>query len=303
MQFVALASGLLFASSLTLTFADAAWAASREGRQVARAAPARTIAKQTISYGRDKLQTLDFHAAQNGRGPAPLIMFVHGGGWARGSKDNATGKEMAPHFTGEGYNFATINYRLVPDATVEQQAQDVANALKALLDRSAQLGIDRSRVVLAGHSAGAHLVALVGTDPRYLRAAGLSERDIAGVIPIDGAAYDVPEQMEAARGPWLGNMFGNAFGKDPARQRELSPTLQAAKPNAPAFLILHVQRADGIRQSNGLADALRKAGTDVTVKSFPGKGLKGHMTINRSLGDPDYAATKAVDEWLRRIFG
>lgn len=302
MQFVALASGLLFASSLTLTFADAAWAASRDGRQVARAAPARMTAKQTISYGKDKLQTLDFHAAKNARGPAPLMMFVHGGGWARGSKDNATGKEMAPHFTSEGYNFATINYRLVPDATVEQQAQDVANALKALLDRSAQLGIDKSRVVLAGHSAGAHLVALVGTDPRYLRAAGLSERDIAGVIPIDGAAYDVPEQMKAARGPWLGNMFGNAFGKDPARQRELSPTLQAAKPNAPAFLILHVQRADGIRQSNDLADALRKAGTDVTVKSFPGKGLKGHMTINRSLGDPDYAATKAVDDWLRRIF-
>lgn len=308
MQFVALASGLLFASSLTLTFADAAWAASREGTQTARAAPARTaparpIAKQTISYGRDKLQTLDLHSAKNTRGPAPLVMFVHGGGWSKGSKDNATGKDKAPHYTGEGYNFATIDYRLVPKATVEQQAQDVADALKALLDRAGQLGIDRSRVVLMGHSAGAHLVALVGTDPRYLKAAGLSERDIAGVIPIDGAAYDVPEQMKAARGPWLGNMFGNAFGKDPARQRELSPTFHSAKPNAPAFLILHVQRADGIRQSNALADALRKAGTEVTVKSFPGKGLKGHMTINRSLGDPDYAATKAVDDWLKRIFG
>ncbi|OYX59676.1 MAG: hypothetical protein B7Y88_16135, partial [Sphingomonadales bacterium 32-64-17] len=115
MQFVALASGLLFASSLTLTFADAAWAASREGTQTARAAPARTaparpIAKQTISYGRDKLQTLDLHSAKNTRGPAPLVMFVHGGGWSKGSKDNATGKDKAPHYTGEGYNFATIDY-------------------------------------------------------------------------------------------------------------------------------------------------------------------------------------------------
>lgn len=303
MQFIALASSLLFASSLTLTFADAAWAASRDNRQIAaRAAPVQTAEKQTISYGKDKLQTLDFYAAKNTRGPAPLVVFVHGGGWSRGSKDNATGQAKAPHYTGLGYNFATINYRLVPDATVEQQAQDVANAVKALLDRASTLDIDRSRVVLMGHSAGAHLVALVGTDPRYLRAAGLSEKDIVGVIPIDGAAYDVPAQMKAARGPWLGNMFTAAFGTDPARQRALSPTLQAAKPNAPAFLILHVQRADGIRQSNGLADALRKAGTDVTVKSFPGKGLKGHMTINRSLGDPDYAATPVVDDWLKRIF-
>ncbi|OJW60094.1 MAG: esterase [Sphingomonadales bacterium 63-6] len=268
----------------------------------ARAAPAQTVEKQTLSYGKDKLQTLDFHAAKNTRGPAPLVVFVHGGGWSRGSKDNATGQSKAPHYTGLGYNFATINYRLVPDATVEQQAKDVASAVKALLDRASTLGIDRSRLVLMGHSAGAHLVALVGTDPHYLRAAGLSEKDIAGVIPIDGAAYDVPAQMNAARGPWLGNMFSAAFGKDPARQRALSPTLQAAKPNAPAFLILHVQRADGIRQSNDLADALRKAGTDATVKSFPGKGLKGHMTINRSLGDPDYAATPVVDDWLKRIF-
>lgn len=303
MQFIPLASGLLFASSLTLTFADAAWAASRDSRQIAaRAAPAQTGEKQTISYGTDRLQSLDFHAARNTRGPAPLVVFVHGGGWARGDKDNATGKAKAPHYTGLGYNFATINYRLVPEATVEQQAEDVASAVKALLDRASALGIDRSRVVLMGHSAGAHLVALVGTDPTYLQAAGLSERDIAGVIPIDGAAYDVPAQMKAARGPWLGNLFGTAFGTDPARQRALSPTLQAAKPNAPAFLILHVQRADGIRQSNGLADALSKAGADVTVKPFPGKGLKGHMTINRSLGDPDYVATPVVDEWLKRIF-
>ncbi|WEK46669.1 MAG: alpha/beta hydrolase [Candidatus Andeanibacterium colombiense] len=294
MYFVALASTLLFASSLTLTFADAA-----AGTEIAnRAEPG----KQTLSYGTNKAQSLDFWRASNTRGPAPLVLFVHGGGWTRGSKDNATGRDKAPHYTREGYNFASINYRLVPEATVEQEAQDVANALASLVKRAEALGIDRHRIVLMGHSAGAHLVALVGTDPQYLRAAGLSESDIAGIVPIDGAAYDVAAQMQASGGRWMRNMYGDAFGTDPARQRSLSPTLQAGAPNAPSFLILHVQRPDGIAQSEALAAALRKAGTPVAIEGFPGTGLQGHMTINRRLGDPNYAATPVVDGWLKRVF-
>ena len=91
----------------------------------------------------------------------------------------------------QGYAFASINYRLVPAATVEEQAADVAAAVQAIVERADALGVDRHRIVLMGHSAGAHLVALVGTDPRYLKGAGLSFADIAGVIPIDGAAYDL----------------------------------------------------------------------------------------------------------------
>ncbi len=82
------------------------------------------------------------------------------------------------------------------------------------------------------------------------------------------------------------------------RQRAISPTFQAAAPNAPAFLILHVQRKDGIAHSRALADALRAAGTPVQINDFPGTGLQGHMTINRSLGDPAYPATAVVDTWL-----
>jgi len=255
----------------------------------------------TISYGADRLQSLDFWPAA-GKGPAPLVLFVHGGGWKRGSKDNATGRYKAAHYTAEGYAFASVDYRLVPEATVEQQAQDVADALAALLKRADSLGIARGKVVLMGHSAGAHLVALVGTDPQYLRKAGLSYADIKGVIPLDGAAYDVPEQMQ--EGPRvMGGTYRQAFGDDPARQRALSPTLQAAAPNAPAFLLLHVQRADGVRQAEALEAALRKAGTPVERQSVPGQGLRGHMQINRELGSPDYAATGVVDRWLTKVFG
>ena len=267
------------------------------GPEAPAAAPDRTIA-----YGNDPLQKLDVWRAKNAAAAAPLVVFVHGGGWQRGSKDNATGRWKAVHYPQQGYAFASIDYRLVPEATVEQQAQDVAHAVKAVIDQAPALGIDRRRVILMGHSAGAHLVALVGTDERYLRGAGLSFADLAGVIPIDGAAYDVPAQMADA-GSFMKATYGQAFGTDPHRQEALSPTRQAAAPNAPRFLLLHVQRADGVRQAQGLTAALRSGGTAAAIEAFAGNGLMGHMEINRRLGDPGYAATPVVDAWLKQVFG
>jgi len=256
---------------------------------------------ETISYGSNPLQTLDVWRAKGAEGPAPLVVFVHGGGWKHGSKDNATGQFKPVHYPGQGYVFASINYRLVPDATVEQQAADIASAVKALVDRAGSLGIDRRRIVIMGHSAGAHLVALVGTDERYLRGAGLSFADIAGVIPIDGAAYDVPAQMKD--GPRVMQAtYQQAFGADLARQKSLSPTLQATAPNARQFLLLHVQRPDGVRQAEALDKALTAGGSKVERGSVPGEGLNGHAEINRRLGDSSYAPTATVDAWLKQVF-
>jgi acetyl esterase/lipase len=263
-------------------------------------APA-TPPTQTLAYGPDSLQALDLWVPQ-GATKAPLVLFVHGGGWKRGSKNNAMGRALPAHMLAQGYAFASIDYRLVPRNTVEEQASDVAAALAHVLKRADALGIDRSRVVLTGHSAGAHLVALVGTDERYLKKAGLSFADIDGVMPNDGAAYDVASQFTMA-GPKMKTTYEQAFGTDPARQKALSPTVQAGAPNAPAFLLLHVQRPDAVAQSNALAEALRKAGTKAEVAGFPGEGLRGHMEINRKLGQPDYPATAAMDAWLKTVLG
>ncbi|WP_369025731.1 alpha/beta hydrolase [Qipengyuania sp. RANM35] len=269
------------------------------GSVVASAADKRSPAPAELAYGTDRLQKVDVWPGTV-RG-APLVVFVHGGGWKRGDKSMMKGSAKLSHWQGLGYAVASVNYRLVPDATVEQQAQDVADAV-ALLKRDAKrLGYDAERLVLVGHSAGAHLVALVGTDPTYLRKAGLSYRDIDGVLPLDGAAYDVPAQMdENAR--LMGETYKQAFGTDPERQKALSPTVHSAAPNAPDFLILHVQRRDGTEQSRQLGAALRKAGTSAKVQGFEGRGLKGHAEINRKLGEADYPATTVVDAWLAARF-
>ena len=253
-----------------------------------------------MEYGSDPLQRLDYwRPIENG---SPLIVFVHGGSWTGGDKRNATGEEKVGHFLQQGYAFASLNYRLVPASTVEQQAQDVASALAFLITHADDLGFDAYRVVLMGHSAGAHLSALVGTDMRYLSAIGLGPESLSGIVLLDGAAYDVPRQI--AEGPkFMQDAYLRAFSAKPERQIALSPAYQAAAPNAPAFLILHVQRPDGTAQSLELAEALRKAGAEADVHGFEGSGLQGHLEINRRLGDPSYPATPVVDDWLRHIFG
>lgn len=255
--------------------------------------------KQILAYGGDRLQTVDYWPAP--RAGAPLVVFVHGGGWSRGDKRMMDGSDKLAHWRAQGYAVASVNYRLVPEATVEQEAQDVAAAVAMLRARSGALAFDPAKIALVGHSAGAHLVALVGTDPTYLREAGLSLADIDGVVPLDGAAYDVPQQL--AEGPRImERKYREAFGSDAARQEKLSPTAQAAAPNAPQFLILHVQRPDGIRQSEALGAALRHAGTSAEVRGFAGTGLSGHAEINRRMGDPSYPATPVLDAFLARVF-
>lgn len=251
------------------------------------------------AYGSDPLQKLDFWAGA-GR-DAPLVIFVHGGGWKRGDKKNATGTDKVKHYTERGYAFASLNYRLVPAVRVEDQAQDVANAIAWLKGNAARLGFDGRRIVLMGHSAGAHLSALVGTDPRYMRSAGLDVNDLDGVIPLDGAAYDVPKQIKDG-GQFMHDTYVQAFGSDPDRQRDLSPTFHAGGPNAPAFLILHVDRRDGTEQSRALGRALERAGTEAEVQGFEGRGMRGHAEINRKLGDLTYPATPVVDAWLENVF-
>ncbi|CAN5551171.1 alpha/beta hydrolase [soil metagenome] len=253
------------------------------------------------AYGSDPLQKLDFWRPANTVAPVPLVLFVHGGGWKRGDKRNATGTAKVEHMLAQGYAFASINYRLVPTATVEEQAADVAASLAWVRSNAARLGVDPRRIVLMGHSAGAHLVSLAGTDPKYLAEAKLSFADLRGVIALDGACYDVPRQI-AEGGNFMHDTYVQAFGSDPVRQRALSPTFHADTPNAPAFLIAHIDRTDGTAQSEALGAALAKAGTETEVRGFAGKGLQGHAEINRSLGDVKYPATAVVDAWLAKAF-
>jgi len=261
----------------------------------ARAAAARPPAPGTVehSYGADARQRLDLVRPQ-GVAKTPVLLFIHGGGWSIGDKSHAAGSK-AKWANSKGWAFASANYRLVPQATVEQQAADIASAIAWLRANAARQGLDPDRIVLMGHSAGAHLVALVGTDPQYLKAAGVPMEAIEGVVLLDGAGYDVAAQA-GSPGNIVKPMYDAAFGADPKRQAALSPTVQAAAPNASRWLILPIEhRADSQAQSKGLADALNRAGATATVVAVPGES---HGSLNKSLGEAGDFATEQVEGFL-----
>lgn len=249
-----------------------------------------------FAYGADAKQRLDL-SLPAAKGKKPVLLFIHGGGWSIGDKRHSA--QLKQQFiTGLGWAYVSTNYRLVPDATVEQQAADVAAAIAWIRNHAAEQGLDPDRIVLMGHSAGAHLAALVAADTRYLGAAGVPVDAIDGVILLDGAGYDVAKQMGA--GPRrIRGMYHDAFGTDPARQQALSPITHAGKPNAPNWLVLHVARRDDSRaQSEALVLALRDAGTKAEVLPIAGES---HMTINRELGKPGEEMTRLVADFLAQI--
>lgn len=244
------------------------------------------------AYGPAERQRLDVWRA--GNKAAPIILYIHGGGWSRGDK-RYTAQPKAEYFLRQGYAFASMNYRLVPDARVEEQAADVARAI-GWLSSAAGGDTPKRRIILMGHSAGAHLAALVGTDPSYLRQAGVSMDDVAAIVLLDGAAYHVPSSL-GGRQQFIARMRRTAFGDDKARQLRLSPAAHVAAPNVKQWLILYVDRAGAPAQAKMLAEGLGKAGARVQARLIAGSS---HMRINRDIGGPGDEATKLVDEFLRR---
>lgn len=248
-----------------------------------------SVPYQNLSYGTDSRQNVEYFRLPRGANKPPLVIFVHGGGWRRGSEKMV---DQKPEFyTGLGYAFASIGYRMLPDTPVESQAEDVGAAIRMLRSKARELGFDPDRIILTGHSAGAHLVALLGTDPHY---AGNAFAAIRGVMPIDGAGYDVPRQMKAT--PFISKkIYEPAFGTDPARQMALSPIDHADGPNAPEWLMVYSStRRDSPDQNKALGAALKDAGSNVTFVPLP----LNHGPINIELGTAGYGGNEAVAKWL-----
>jgi arylformamidase len=244
------------------------------------------------SEAKNERQTLDVYAPTEGK-DHPVVVWIHGGGWQAGDKTEVQTKPQA--FVDKGMVFVSINYRLLPKATIKQMAGDVAKAIRWTHDHAKDYGGDPNTIFVMGHSAGAQLAALACTDESYLKAEELSLTIIKGCVPVDGDTYDVPMQIatvEQSRAERYRKKFGDADS-----QKDLSPVTHVAKGNnIPPFLILHVaDHPETKGQSQRLSKALQEAG--VSAKTFPAEE-KTHDTINSDLGKTDDKPTQALFEFL-----
>ena len=220
-------------------------------------------------------------------GSHPAILFVHGGAWHTGDK-----RRLAPlaRFLAErGYAGFSVNYRLAPDFTFPAALEDLRCAVKWLRAHAADYGVDPDRIAALGTSAGAHLVALLGTAPEALGACvdpGIPSR-VQAVIALFGPM----DLLSAAGTPAeraVEGFLGAAAGDAPDLWQEASP-ITWVSPDDPPFLFIHGRddRVVPYEESVRMADALRRAGVEARLLLIPGAG---HGFINR----PDTPATRAA---------
>ncbi|WP_137679705.1 alpha/beta hydrolase [Aurantiacibacter suaedae] len=252
----------------------------------------------TLAYGNHPLHALDVYRAADS--PKPLLVFVHGGAWQFGDKTRRLKDAKVPFAHGLGWHFAALNFRMVPEVSVRTMAEDVAAGLTLLFARADELGIDRRKIVLMGHSSGAHLAALVASDPALLGAHGLAPGDLAGVIAIDGAAYD-PGAPSTGSAQLQKRLLDPAFaGADLAA---LSPVaqLEANGASAPPFLIMHTASGFTGAQARLLEQALKNSGDRVERHAFPGTSPLAHIRLSRWFGRAGFPPTVVAQSWIEEI--
>jgi arylformamidase len=249
--------------------------------------------KTNIAYGPDvPSQMLDLYRPL--KQPAPLVVYVHGGDWSGGGKGGAN--RIAHALNAEGFAVAGIDYRLLPGASIQDEAADVARATAFLMAHAYQYGIDPRRFALAGHSSGGHLVALVGTDPSYARQAGLDISRLSLVIPLDGV-FDLATPFEMRR-------MKNKVNYDEHVWQSLSPIdhLQSNQgKGGPAFCLLHEDEEPRfISQADSFAAALRTHGRLVEEDVVPGLT---HVELAGRFDDPSQPTARIVVNCLKHFLG
>ena len=252
---------------------------------VANAAPRET---RNQAYGPDKLQRYDVYW-DDARKDAPMIVMLHGGGWRRGDKTSGGVVEpKASHWKDEGFIFVSVNTRLLPTQP-HDQARDFADAIADIQKKALNWGGDPRNVILMGHSAGAHIAALVGASRNLQRRAGITP--LRGVVSIDTEALDLVALMRSD--PI--KLFHDAFGSDPAYWAGVSPLVRIERGATPILAVCSTRRRGPCGSARALAQKARGVGASVSVLPVPLR----HAPINRDLGKPG-AYTDAVTDWIEK---
>ena len=245
-----------------------------------------------VKYGAHPLQAFDIYA-RDGISNAPVIFMVHGGAWSKGDKSaESVVRNKVQRWVAAGFVFVSVNYRLVPEVTPLEQLQDLQQAIVSAQKSIRKFGGSSDDFLLMGHSAGAHLVALLSsTQAEVIHKGGNSW---LGSIFLDSAALNVPEIMRSKHY----GFYDKAFGSNPEFWLQVSPYHQIKSDLNPVLLICSNRRLKACEQADRYADKARSYGISASVLKSP----YSHKDINVKLGlANDY--TWRVEQFMSRLGG
>lgn len=215
---------------------------------------------------------------------APVLVFIHGGGWISGDKSLYT--HVGHTFARQGLMTVLINYRLTPEVRHPGHIQDVARAFAWVRENIHIFGGDPDTLFVSGHSAGAHLASLLALNESYLNAEGLGNEAIQGVVAISGVYLIEPEERA----------LRTVFTRNPQTREDASPIHQFSLP-APPFLFLYAQ-FDLITldiQARDLYRLFIQNGGQADIQEIR---LRTHDSIIERIGQFGDATTEAIQQFL-----
>ena len=227
----------------------------------------------TVVYDATRNLSLDIYRPRDAGPEAPVVLFFYGGSWQMGTRAQYrfVGSRLAEH----GVVAIVADYRTWPAAGFPAFMGDAARAVRWTLDHAREQGGDPQRVYIAGHSAGAQIAALLGTDARHLDAIERRPQDLAGVIGLSGP-YDFV----------ISGKLEEIFG--PRSQWPEAMAVRFVDGDEPPFLLVHgdQDRTVDVGNSRKLEFALRRKGIDATLLILPGGN---HVVTAAAFYDPDRA--------------
>jgi acetyl esterase/lipase len=216
----------------------------------------------------------------------PVLFFVHGGAWVHGDKGFMNlYSGVGRYYASQGIGAVIINYRLSPGVKHPEHIKDVARAFAWTVKNIEKYGGRTDQIFISGHSAGGHLVALLATDETYLKAEGMSFKNIKGVIPISGV-YEVPSKVLPA-----------VFGTDEDVCKKASPLCNVKK-GLPPFLIIYADKDMKYcdkEPAQAFYKALKDKECDATICEIP---ESNHLMTLLSDAAPDAAVSKKALEFI-----
>jgi acetyl esterase/lipase len=213
-----------------------------------------------VAFGPGARDRLDvYQPATASAHPLPVIIFWHGGGWTDGQKGfyRFVGAALAQL----GYVTILPNYRVYPQVRFPAFLDDAARAVLWVQQHAADYGADPHRIVLMGHSAGAHMAAMLAVNHSYLQRAGADPHDIIALIGLSGP-YDLKPNT-----PVLNTIFSAPYTP---KDWQVIPYVTA---DAPPALLVHGAADDLVSPNNtiDMAAALRAHGVHVEMRIYPGR--------------------------------
>lgn len=265
--------------------------------------PTKTIVYKQVSGVDPNLLSLDVYHFEKTIVKRPVVVYVHGGGWAVGDKANSIDNKRNL-FESINYVFVSVNYRLSPNNNILSDYRikfpvhnnDVADAVKWIFDNIGTYGGDANNIVLLGHSAGAHLVSLTGLSQQFLPARGIALTQLKGVASIDTEGYDVEAQVNDNNITYI-----NAFGTNVNDLVDASPVQQIDNTkNYPPFFVAKRGSVTRINIAENFIETLTAAGVSVSTVTA---SQYDHEGINDAIGAPgETAVTEPLLEFLESCF-